>query len=165
MLEPLIMWLTANCGKFLKRWEYQTIFPASWEICMQVKKQQLKPDMKQWTGSKLGKECVKAVYCYTGYLTYMQSTSCKMPRWMRHKLESRLPGEISIISDMQMIPPLWKLRGTKESLDEGERGVQKSRLKTQHSKSEDHGIIPSLHGKQMGKQWKQWETLFSWAPK
>ena len=77
----------------------------------------------------------------------------------------KIAGEISITSDMQMIPPLWKLRGTKESLDEGERGVQKSRLKTQHSKSEDHGIIPSLHGKQMGKQWKQWETLFSWAPK
>ena len=62
-------------------------------------------DMEQQTGSKLGKEYVKAVYCHPAYLTYMQSTSCKMPGWMKHKLESRLPGEISIISDMQMTPP------------------------------------------------------------
>ena len=73
-----------------------------WEICMQVKKQQLELDMEQWTGSKLGKEFVKAVYCHCAYLTYMQSTSCKMPGWMKHKLESRLTGEILIISDMQM---------------------------------------------------------------
>ena len=59
-----------TCGKFLKRWEYQTILPASWEICMQVKKQQLEPNMKQWTGSKLGKEYIKAVYYHPVYLTY-----------------------------------------------------------------------------------------------
>ena len=75
---------------------------------MQVKKQQLEPDMEQQTGSKLGKEYVKAVYCHPAYLTYMQSTSCEMPGWMKHKLESRLPGEISIASDMQMTPPLWQ---------------------------------------------------------
>ena len=69
---------------------------------MQVKKQQLKPDMEQWTGSKSGKEYIKAVYCHPAYLTYMQSTSCEMLGWMKHKLESRLPGEISINSDMQM---------------------------------------------------------------
>ena len=74
---------------------------------MQVKKQQLEPDMEQQTGSKLGKECVKAVYCHPAYLTYMQSTSCEMLGWMKHKLASRLPGEISITSDMQMVPPLW----------------------------------------------------------
>ena len=68
---------------------------------MQVKKQQLELDMEQQTHSKLGKEYVKAVYCHPAYLTYMQSTSCKMPGWMKHKLESRLPGEISITSDMQ----------------------------------------------------------------
>ena len=73
---------------------------------MQVKKQQLEPDMEQWTGSKLRKEYVKAVYCHLAYLTYMQSTSCEMPGWMKHKLEVRLQGEISIISDRQMIPPL-----------------------------------------------------------
>ena len=72
---------------------------------MQVKKQQLKPDMEQWTDSKLGKEYIKAVYCHHSYLTYMQSTSREIPGWMKQKLELRLPGEISITSDMQMIPP------------------------------------------------------------
>ena len=70
---------------------------------MQVKKQQLEPDMEQWTGSKLGKEYVKAVYCHPANLIYMQSISCKMLGWMNHKLESRLPGEISITSNMQMM--------------------------------------------------------------
>ena len=74
---------------------------------MQVKKQQLELDMEQ-PGSKLGKKYVKAVYCHPAYLTYMQSTSCEMLSWMKHKLESRLLGEISITSDMQMIPPLWQ---------------------------------------------------------
>ena len=69
---------------------------------MQVKKQQLELDMEQ-TGSKLGKEYLKAVYCHPAYLTYMQSTSCEMLGWINHKLESRLPGEISTSSDMQMI--------------------------------------------------------------
>ena len=73
---------------------------------MQDKKQQLEPDMEQQTGSKLGKEYAKAVYCHPVYLTYMQSTSCEMPGWTKHKLESRLPGEISITSDTQMTPPL-----------------------------------------------------------
>jgi len=72
-----------------------------------VCRQQLEPELEQQTGSKLGKEYVKAVYCHPAYLTSMQSTSCKMPSWMKHKLESRLPGEISITSDMQMTPPLW----------------------------------------------------------
>ena len=74
---------------------------------MQVKKQQLEPDMEQWTGSKLGKEYVKAVYCLPVYLISMQITSWEMLGWMKHKLESRLPGEISITSDIQMTPPLW----------------------------------------------------------
>ena len=75
---------------------------------MQVKKQQLEPDMGQRTDSKSGKEYVKAVYCHPIYLTYMQRTSCEMPGWIKPKLESRFPGEISITSDMQMIPPLWQ---------------------------------------------------------
>ena len=75
---------------------------------MQVKKKQLELDMEQRTSSKLGKEYVKTVYCHLAYLTYMQSTSCEMPRWMKQKLELRLPGEISITSDMQMTPPLWQ---------------------------------------------------------
>jgi len=75
---------------------------------MQVKKQQLEPDMEQQTGSKLGKEFNKVVYCHTVYLTFMQSTSCKVLGWINHKLESRLPGEISTISDMQTIPLEWQ---------------------------------------------------------
>ena len=131
---------------------------------MQVKKQQLEPDMEQQTSSKLGKEDFKVVYCHTAYLAYMQSTSCKMPGWMNHKLESRLPGEISTASDMQMCVCVGlvaqscrpvqpgssvhgdspgknpgvgchallkgrKWRGTKELLDEGERGEWESALK------------------------------------
>ena len=75
--------------------------------------------MEQWTGSKLGKEYIKAVYCNLDYLSYMQSTSCEMLLWMKNKLESRLLGEISM-SDMQMTPPLWQ-KGTKELLDESKR--------------------------------------------
>ena len=72
---------------------------------MRVRKQQLELDIEQQTSSKLGKEYVKAVYCHPAY---MQSTSCEMPGWMKHKMELRLPGEISITSDMQMTPPLWQ---------------------------------------------------------
>ena len=75
---------------------------------MQVKKQQLEPDMEQQIGSKSGKEYIKAVYYHPAYLNYKQSTSCEMLGWMKHRLESRLPGEISITSDMQMTPPLWQ---------------------------------------------------------
>ena len=90
---------------------------------MQVKKQQLEPDMEQQTSSKLGKEYVKADYCHPAYLTYMQSTSCEMLGWIKHRLESRLPGEITITSDMQITPPLWqKAKKTKEPLDKSERG-------------------------------------------
>ena len=75
---------------------------------MQFRKQQLELDMEKKTGSKQKKENVKALYCHSAYLSYMQSTSCEMPGWMNHNLESRLPGEISITSDMQMTPPLWQ---------------------------------------------------------
>ena len=78
-LKPLTVWTTTNCGKLLKRWEYQTTLPASWEIRMQVKKQQLEPYMKSRTGSKLGKEYVSAVCCHPACLTSMQTTSGKMP--------------------------------------------------------------------------------------
>ena len=79
--------------------------------------------MEQQTCSKLGKKYVKAVYYHPAYLIYMQSTSCEMPGWMKLKLESRLPGLISITSDKQLTPPLWqkKWKGTEETLDESER--------------------------------------------
>ena len=85
--KALTVWITRNCEKFLERWENQTTLPASWEICVQVKKKQLEMDMEQQTGSKLGKEYVKAEYCHPAYLTYMQSTLCEMPGWMKQKLE------------------------------------------------------------------------------
>ena len=101
---PYTMWSTKNWGKFLKRWEYPTSWPASWEICMQVKKQQLD---QQRTCSKLGKEYIKAVYyhclfnLYAGYIMWNAGLD-------EHKLESRLPGEILITSDMQMTPSVWQ---------------------------------------------------------
>ena len=111
----LLYWLCQSlwlCGSqqsiFFKRWEYQTTLPASWEIYMKVKKQQLEPNMEQQTGCRLGKEYVKAICCHPAYLTYMQSTSCETLGWMKHKLESRLLGEISITSDMRMTSPLWQ---------------------------------------------------------
>ena len=117
------------------------LFSSSCEICMQVKYQQLALDMKQQTGSKWGKEYIKAVYCHPAYLTSMQSTSCEMLSWMKHKLKSRLLGEISITSDMQMTPAYGrKQRRTNEPLDESERGEWKSLRITQHSENEDHGI-------------------------
>ena len=123
MPKPMTVWTTTTSGKFWKRWEYQTTWPATWEIYMQVRKQQLELDMEQQTGSKLGKEYIKAIYCHPAYLTDIQSTSRETLGWMKHKLESRLPGEISMTSDMQMTPPLWqKVKRTKDPLDESERG-------------------------------------------
>ena len=75
---------------------------------MQVRKQQLELDMEQQTGSKQEKEYVKAAYCHPAYLTYMQNTSCEILGWKKHRLESRLLGEVSVASDMQMTPPLWQ---------------------------------------------------------
>ena len=95
---------------------FQSTWPASWETCMQVRKQQLELDMEQQTGSKQEKKYVKAVYCHPAYLTYMQSTSWETLGWKKHKLESRLPGEISITSDMQMTPLLWQSEEELKSL-------------------------------------------------
>ena len=142
-LKPLTMWNTTNYGKFLMREEYQITLPVFWENCMQVKKQQLEPDMEQQTGSKLGKEYIKAVYCHPAYLTSMQSISCEMLGWRNHKLESRFQGAI-------LIPQIcrWyhstgrKWRGTKEPLDEGERGEGKTWLKTTFKKLRSHHLVP-----------------------
>ena len=127
--------------KFVKQMGIPDHLTCLWENCMQIRKQQLEQDMEQHAGSKSGKEYVKAVYCHPAYLTYMQSTSCEMPDWMKHKLESRL-------REKYRWPQIgrWrhlygrKQRGTKEPLDEAERGEWKSWLKTQHSENEDHGI-------------------------
>ena len=145
--------------KILKRWEYQTTWPVSWEICVQVKKQQLKLDMEQQTGSKLGKEYIKPVYCHPACLTYMQSTLCKMQGWMKPKLESILPEEISITSDTQMTLRLWQ-KGKKKLKEESEKVGLK--LNIQKTKIMASGSITSWQvkkGKGRGKQWKQWQDF------
>ena len=110
---------------------------------MQVKKQQLELDMEQQTDCKLGKEYIKAVYCHPDYLTYMQSTSWEMLGWMKDKLESRLPGEISITSDMQIVPPYGrKWRRTKEPLDESKEESEKAGLKLNIQKTKIMASTP-----------------------
>ena len=129
---------------------------------MQVKKQQLELDMEQQTGSKLGKEYVKTVYCHPVYLIYMQSTSCEMPGWMNHRLESRLPGEISIASEMQMTPLMPESEEELKSLlmkvkEESEKVGLK--LNIQRTKIMASGPITS---------WQidgETDRLFSWTPK
>ena len=101
--KSLTVWTTINCGKFLKGWGCQIALLVLWETCMWVKKQSLEPVMEQWTVSKLGKEYVKAVCHHSVYLISLRRTSYGMSGWMNHKLESRLSGDISTISDMQMI--------------------------------------------------------------
>ena len=120
---------------------------------MQVKKAQL--DLEQWTGSKSGKEYFKAVYCHPAYLTCMQSTSCKMPGWMKHKLESRLPGKMAI-NNLKYADDTTLMAESEEELKslliESERGECKSWFKTQHSeKLRSWHPVPSLHGKLLGE--------------
>ena len=125
MPKPLTMWITVNCGKFWKMGISDHL------ICLlrnlyTGQEVTVKTDHGATDCSKSGKEYVKAIYCHSAYLTHMQSTSCEMLGWKKHKLELRLPGEISIISDMQMTPPLCrKWRRTKDPLDESERGEWK----------------------------------------
>ena len=132
---------------------------------MQVKKQQLELGVEKWTVSKLEKEYVKAVYCHPSYLTSMQSISCKMPGWMNHKLESRLQEKYLQTQLFRRYHLKGrKQRGTKEPPDEDKRREGKSWLKNQHSKMK---IMASSHitsWQTDGKQWKQWQTLFSWVP-
>ena len=136
-------------------------------MCMQVKKQQLEPDMEQQSGSKMGKEYVKAVYCHPAYLTYMQSTSwgyagldeaqagIKIAR--RNINNLRYADDTTLMAESE---EEWKslLRRVKEE-------SKKAGLKLNIRKLRSWHPVPSLHGKQMGKQWKQWQTLFSWTPK
>ena len=130
MPKPLIVWITINCGKFWKRWEYQTTWPASWEICMQVRKQQLELlelfHVRTWNNRLVSnwERSTSRLYIVT-LLIYL---ICR-DHHLCIKLESRLLGEISITLDMQMTTHLWqKQRGTKELLDESERGEWKSWL-------------------------------------
>ena len=107
MSKPLTVCITINCGKFWKTWEYQTIWPVSWETCIQIRKQQLELDMEQQTVSnreRIWQGCILSPCLFNLYAKY----TWKILDYMKHKLESRLPGEISITSDMQMTPPLWQ---------------------------------------------------------
>ena len=106
-LKSLTVWTTTNCGKFLKRWEYLDHLTCLLRN-LYAGQEVTEPDMEQRTDSKLGKEYVKAVYSHPAYLISMQNTSFEIPGWMKHKLELRLQGEISITSDMQITPPLWQ---------------------------------------------------------
>ena len=169
MPKPLIVWVTTNCGKFLKTWEYQTTFPASWEICMQVKKQQLELDIKQQTGSKSGKEYVEAVYRHSACLTYMQSTSWEMLNWMKHKLECLFKITGRNINNLRYADNIMLMEESEEELksllmkvkEESEKGG----LKLNILKTKIMASGPITLGKQMGKQWKQYQTLFWGAPK
>ena len=147
MPKSLTVWITTNCGKFFKRWECQTIWLASWEICVQVRKQQLELDMEQQTGSKLGKE-YKAVYCHPASLTYMQSTSWETRDWMKHKLESRLSGEISNLRDADdtifMAESEEELKSLLMKVKEESETVG---LKLIMHKTRSWDLVPSLHGK------------------
>ena len=165
-------------NKLLKKWEYQTPLTTSWETCLQNKKQQLEPCMKQLTGSKLGKEYIKAAYCYPAYLTSMQSTSCKMPGLVTHKLESRLLGD-------------WRLRKKKKDFWEKYQPPQICRWYRSHAESEQlKSVLMRVKEKsekagfklniqktkiwhwshyfmanRWGKSRKQWQILFPWGPK
>ena len=135
-----------NKGKFLKRWEYQTNLSASWETCVWVKKQQLELDMEQWTGSKLGKEYVTVVYCHPAYLSYVQSTSCKMLDWWITSWNQDCWEKYQQPQTFRWYHSNGrKWRGTEEPLDEGERGQGKN-LKLNFKKRWSWHLVPSLHG-------------------
>ena len=150
-------------GKFLKRREYQTTLPASWESCMQVKKQELEPVMEQQTGSKLGKEYIKVVYCHPDY---MQSTSWEIPGWMKHSWNH-------VCWEKHQYPQIctWhhphgrKQRGTKSLLLKVKEESEKPGLKLKIQKTKIMTSGPITSRQKDEKQWKQWETLLSWAPK
>ena len=121
---------------------------ASWEICMQVKKQHLELDMEQQTGSKVRKECVKALYCGLADLTYMQSTSCEMLGWMKHKLESRLPGEN--INNLKCADDTTLMEESKEAkslLMKVKEESEKAGLKLNIQRTKIMALVPALHGK------------------
>ena len=158
MPKALTVWITTICGKFLKQWEYQTTLPATWEICMQVKKQQLKPDMEQKNGSKLGKEYVKAVYCHPAYLDCMR----QYLMW-NAGLDKAQAGIKIAWRNTNKLRYADRTNLMSES-EEKLKGKLKCWLKMQHSKNEDHSI-GSHHF--MANRWGNngnSERLFSWAP-
>ena len=168
MLKPLTECIVANSGKFLNRREYQTTLPTSWETCMQVKKQL---DMEQQTSSKLGKECVKVVYYHSAYLTSMQSMSCKIPSWMNEWVDKSQVG-IKVsgrnVNDLRYADNATLIVETKMELKSFLMKVEDSEKPGLKLNIQTTKIMASCSitcNKQMGKNWKWWQILFSWAPK
>ena len=160
--KPFTVWITTNCGKFLKRWEYQITLPASIETCMQAEKQQMEADMEQQTGSKLGKEYIKAVYCHLACLNSMQRTSCEILGWMKYKLEYRLPGETSITlrnadDATLMAESEEELQSLLMKVEEESKKVD-LKLNIQKTKIMASGPIPSWQID--GEIMEQWQTVF-----
>ena len=138
--QSLWLWITTNCGKFLKEMGIPDRLTYLLRNLYAGQKATVRTRHRTTNWLHTGKG-VCQVYCHPAYLTSMQSTSWEMPGWMKHKLESRLPGEISITSDAQITPPLRQKPKSKEPLDESGKGEWKSWLKTQHPKNEVHGIL------------------------
>ena len=147
--KPLTVWITTHYGKFFKTWEYQTTLSASWEICMQVKKQQLELDMEQWTGLKLGKEYVKAVYCHPPYLTYVQS-----PMWNAglNEVQAGIKVAGKNINNLRYADDTTLMAESEEELrsllmkakEESEKAGLNLSL---DQKTKIWHLVPSLHGK------------------
>ena len=132
MPKPLTVWITTN-WKILQEMGIPDHLTCLLRNMYAGQEATVRTRHGNWDWLQIGKGVFQGLYYHPAYLTYMQSTSCEMLGWMKLKLESRLPGEISVISDMQMTPPLSrKRRGTKQPLDESERGERKSWLKAQH---------------------------------
>ena len=147
--KPLTVWITTNCGKLWKRWKYQITWPASWEICIQVKKQQSELDVEQHIGSKSGKEYIRAVYCQPAYLMYLQSTSWEMPGWMKHKLENKIARRNT--NNLRYADDTTLMTESKEELKRFLMKVkeesEKVGLKLNIQKLRSWHLVPSLHGK------------------
>ena len=163
--KPLTVWITINCGKFWKRWEYQTTWYSLLRNLYADQEATVRTGHSATDWFQIGKGVHQGCIFSPAYLTYMQSTSWEMLGWKKHKLESRLPGEISITSDMQMTPTYAKKWRTKEPLDESERGEWKVGLKLNIQKRKIMASSPIISWQIDGKKWKQWQILFSWAPK
>ena len=151
----MTVWITTNCGKFFRRWEHQTTWPASWEIWMQVKKQvRTGHGATHWF--QIGKGLLKAVYCHPAYLTYMYSTSYKMLGWMTHKVESRYPGETSTSLPMNIQDWFYLLaiQGTLKSL------LQHHSSKASVPRCSVFFIVQLLHP--YNEELTHWKRLWCW---
>ena len=167
MPNPLTVRITTNCGKFLKRLEYQTTLPVSWETCIQVKKQQLEPDMEQLSGSELGKEYVKTVYCHLAYLTYNAEYIMGNARLNESQAEIKTArkniNNLRYADDTTLMAE--KEEGLKSFLLKVKEESEKAGFNTQHKKTKIMASGPFTSLQIEGEKWKQWQILFSWAPK